>query len=290
MELHVPNRPIIMKSPHGLGSPHPLPPDYTPTNYSVAHRVKDGERWETLAKKYQVGVKTLIRFNFKTTIPDHVNWYLGLNVGCNKTTDDLNWAFSDSAQPGIVYIPGKSITFDEKEGENIVVCGDQLDVYERLLEVSKSIPGVVGDRIRKMMDLATFVGGDPKFKQLWFYDPNKILAYMQFHTDNPTRRSMTSSTNGAMPFGEDWRWYPFLSIVQYVVRMELRNYCIPDSEFRRLLEMYEDNMTKGWNTIQRTINATNGSSGAAYGALVEAFHEHVNALAGTKIHLYSIYR
>jgi hypothetical protein len=35
-----------------------------------------------------------------------VNWYLRRNVGCNvPTPDGLNWMFSDSASPGLIYLP-----------------------------------------------------------------------------------------------------------------------------------------------------------------------------------------
>jgi hypothetical protein len=35
-----------------------------------------------------------------------VNWYVRRNVGCNVyTLDRRNWMFSDSAKPGIIYLP-----------------------------------------------------------------------------------------------------------------------------------------------------------------------------------------
>jgi|GEM_PF-1806407 len=118
--LKTPTRPIRMLSPAVLGKPHPLPSNYVPDDPARhPHRVKDGETWYTLEQQYGIPVHQIIEFNFKTTIPDHVNWYLQRITGCNKTTDNVNWAFSDSAEPGIVYIPPKKISFAD-EGEVMV--------------------------------------------------------------------------------------------------------------------------------------------------------------------------
>lgn len=114
--LRAPSRPIHMHPPHALGQPHPLPNSYKPQNANTPHRVQDGETWRTLANQYGVAVEKIILFNFETLVSDHVNWYLQKITGCNKTTDDINWAFSSSARPGIVYIPPVTIDFaDEPE-------------------------------------------------------------------------------------------------------------------------------------------------------------------------------
>src|SRR5260370_883863 len=53
-----------------------------------------------------IDVKELMYFNFMTTRSDEVNWYLRRWVGCNKCSDSgFNWKFSNSAHPGIIYIP-----------------------------------------------------------------------------------------------------------------------------------------------------------------------------------------
>lgn len=80
----------------------------------------DGENWESVASHYGIGVKDLIYANFKTLIPEEVNWYLHHYVKCDTPTHDrYNWRFSTSARSGggpragIIFIPPKSIVFDD---------------------------------------------------------------------------------------------------------------------------------------------------------------------------------
>jgi hypothetical protein len=66
----------------------------------------DRDTWISIARQNNMDVMRLIRFNFMTENTDEINWYLRRNVGCNiPSRDGLNWAFSDSADPGIIYIP-----------------------------------------------------------------------------------------------------------------------------------------------------------------------------------------
>lgn len=72
----------------------------------LPHRVRTGENWGTLAKYYgYASAADLIQYNFGTTVPQEVNWYLREHVGCNVATPDKkNWRFTDSASPGVIYI------------------------------------------------------------------------------------------------------------------------------------------------------------------------------------------
>jgi len=74
---------------------------------AIAHRVKDGENWWSLAKLYNFSdAWSIIKYNFQTSDPREINWYLREYVGCNvKTPDGKNWRFSSSAWPGIIYVP-----------------------------------------------------------------------------------------------------------------------------------------------------------------------------------------
>jgi hypothetical protein len=82
-----------------------------PTN-SEKYKVKDGDSWESIARRIGIDVWKLIDFNFKTKDPREVNWYLRDYVGCNLPTNDkLNWRFSSSANPGIIYLPKKVMVF-----------------------------------------------------------------------------------------------------------------------------------------------------------------------------------
>src|SRR5215467_14072099 len=96
----------IEKEPTGLR----LPPFWhARNNYGIPYRPKDKpvqEDWYSVARKFGVDVQELIFFNFMTHKPDEVNWYLHHYVGCDKVSPSgNNWMFSNSARPGIIYIP-----------------------------------------------------------------------------------------------------------------------------------------------------------------------------------------
>jgi len=94
---------------------HPVPEGVVPLN-ATAHIVKNNESFETLAQRYGVSMDNIIYFNFKTHVPEEVNWYLNHYVGCKKTTrDGKNYMFSSGSKrgkrKGIIYIPPQNFTF-----------------------------------------------------------------------------------------------------------------------------------------------------------------------------------
>ena len=122
----------------------PLARDFRPEGFLVEHRISDGENWASVAAKYNVNVKDLIDFNFHTTVPEEVNWYLRRNTGCKVTKDGgRNWAFSSSADPGIIYIPPEVIDM-----EPLDITGDTRSLIDRLREIAKTIPGNEGKESR----------------------------------------------------------------------------------------------------------------------------------------------
>lgn len=125
--------------------PKPLKTERRPTPRPIAweqpegtfpYRVKDHDTWESIARQFDVkSAQYLIFVNFYVYVsaknpgsdPQHpystneVNWYLREYVGCNVTKDGgKNWAFSNSANPGIIYIPIKLANF---EGEGSIIVG-----------------------------------------------------------------------------------------------------------------------------------------------------------------------
>src|SRR4030095_9730742 len=87
-----------------------------PEGAVATHRVSDGDDWASVAAQYNVNVNDLIYFNFHTNVPEEVNWYLRRNTGCNVSNDEgLNWAFSSSADPGLIYIPPSEVIDMEPE-------------------------------------------------------------------------------------------------------------------------------------------------------------------------------
>ena len=83
------------------------PPD------TFKHKVKNGDTWITLGSRNnnQWGEHYLIWINFglRPTEPfytEQVNWYLREYVGCRRSFDGgKNWAFTDDADPGYIFIP-----------------------------------------------------------------------------------------------------------------------------------------------------------------------------------------
>ena len=83
----------------------PLPRTYRPPN-SLPVRIGDGDDWASIAGKHGMDAGKLIQFNFNTRNAEEVNYYLRVNVGCDKPTfDGNNWRFTSSARPGLIYIP-----------------------------------------------------------------------------------------------------------------------------------------------------------------------------------------
>src|SRR3712207_6680821 len=90
-------------------TPSKQPASWPPKGYTKAHQVKDKENWWKLADMY--GRKDpwdIIQYNFETTDPKEVNWFLRKLVGCTKSKDSMNYSFASTDSPGKVYIPPKS--------------------------------------------------------------------------------------------------------------------------------------------------------------------------------------
>jgi hypothetical protein len=148
---------------------YPLPAvDWQPT-MSVAYRVrgpnnnknpKDPTRdtWISVARKHQIDPAKLIWFNFLTENPDQVNWYLRRNVGCNVATPDgRNWMFSDSASPGIIYLPIDRHDMDR----TIIQAKKTISPFAKEFEGPSSPLDKVGKAfdVFQMIDIAAAIAG-----------------------------------------------------------------------------------------------------------------------------------
>lgn len=130
---------------------NPLPVDFVPEGSVETHRVSDGEDWASVAAQYNVKVDDLIYFNFHTNVPEEVNWYLRRNTGCDVSNDGgLNWAFSSSADPGLIYIPPSEVSDTKSED----VTAGTTDSALRLT-FSYNREGVTLDSIRTLEEMAT---------------------------------------------------------------------------------------------------------------------------------------
>jgi len=261
----------------------PLPVDFVPQGAATTHRIRDGDNWASVAGKFSVDAKKLIFFNFKTNHPDEVNWYLRRNVGCNVSNDGgLNWAFSSSADPGIVYIPPSVIDMEE-----IVVEGDTQTLMERLKKVAKTLTGNEGTRVRELLDIATRVGS-PADEQLWYYNGGAVFKYIQLRTENSERKEMTTATNGSFPFDGDaganfgrWKITPF----QDVRELNAANRQ-SDSDLRTWLLFLDGQIQTSWLDMVRIHDVGGGTTEG----LVAEFLDHVTELAKGQDHLYFVYQ
>jgi hypothetical protein len=290
--LHTPTKPIVMRPPDVLGPPHPLKPSYVPAS-GAPYQVKDGDDWHSVARMHGLDVKALIRFNFKTTASDHVNFYLQHITGCNKTYDDINWAFSSSASPGKIYIP-VSKTIDADAG---VVEGrfrDERDPYVRYGEIIPRIDGHPGKRLAKILHLINVVGKQD-YRQLWYYDSYVVMRYLDKLTTDDHRRRFTLFTNGKLPFdghataGLNWKVYPF----QRIMEVWARRYDLSptDSQLAKELVDMDLEIYRSWMYVQNAQNTMEGTDGRAWGRLAYEFIDHVNnGLSRSRFHLYSAYR
>ena len=171
----------------------PLPADFVPEGSVETHRVSDGEDWASVAAQYNVNVNDLIYFNFHTNIPEEVNWYLRRNVGCNVSNDDdRNWAFSSSADPGIIYIPPSQVTSAEPADATPVATGGAAASDTALrLTFSYNREGVKLDFIQKLEEMPT-AESDPLEHEpeagFWceLRDAGNAILYRQV-TQNPLR-------------------------------------------------------------------------------------------------------
>ena len=165
----------------------PLPVDFVPDGTVTTHRVSDGDDWASVAAQYNVNVNDLIYFNFHTNVPEEVNWYLRRNTGCNVSNDGgRNWAFSSSADPGLIYIPPSEVVDMEPEE----VTADTTDTALRLT-FSYNRERVTLDFIRTLEEMPTPESDplehDPE-AGFWYElrDADNITLYRQV-VHNPLR-------------------------------------------------------------------------------------------------------
>jgi hypothetical protein len=103
------------KAPTKLIKPWIQPPD------TYRYKVKTGDSWVTLGAQnnHQFGEQYLIWINFGLNGTEHfyteqVNWYLREYVGCCHSLDNgRNWAFTDDANPGYIFLPFLTYNMDE---------------------------------------------------------------------------------------------------------------------------------------------------------------------------------
>lgn len=278
---------------------------YAQQNYGIPYRPRDKpfqEDWGSVARKFGVGVKELIFFNFLTNDPDEVNWYLHHNVGCIKPSPSgNNWMFSNGANPGIIYIPpaeDRTISFEPEE--QCLWIPDKIQQFlQRLRVIAQSMSGEKGKRINRLVSVVLRVGY-PRCLDLWYYNDINISEYVDWKTSGAVLRNMTKATQGAFPFDGDSGLYA--QTVDERGRGMWRIHAVKDlfDEFacgtwdpatlQRRLEGIDELMYKGWYEMN-LVGAKSGlGGGGAYAPEVEQFLRHVTLLTEDNNHLYSAFR
>src|SRR4051794_35818422 len=80
--------------------------DIPPEPGARSHKVSTGEDWHILGMIFHISPDDLMYYNFHTTNPAYVNWYLREYVGCRVPDHRrMNWKFSNDADPGKIWIP-----------------------------------------------------------------------------------------------------------------------------------------------------------------------------------------
>lgn len=275
-------------------------------NSGIPYRPKDKpfqEDWHTVARKFDVDVKDLIWFNFQTNDPAEVNWYLRNHTGCSKVSPSgNNWMFSNSANPGIIYIPpaeDTTITFEPEE-----MCSwtpDQTSKFmQRLRDVSQSMTGHKWARIKKLVQVILRVG-HPLCLKLWYYNDMNVTAYVDFKTTGAKLREMTKATQGAYPFDGAsglyrqsgtaeqnrgmWRIHAVKDLFD---EFGCTNW--KDDDIKSRLESIDNLMYKGWYEMSLVEFKTHHGGGSAYNEAVGNFIDHVTYLTKDSKHLYWAFR
>lgn len=77
----------------------------------VPYRLQNGDNWISLAQRFGMAPQSLIFFNYGTSEPKYVNYYLKHNAGCKVVSPDgKNYSFTD-ANPGVIYVPSAASNF-----------------------------------------------------------------------------------------------------------------------------------------------------------------------------------
>jgi len=80
--------------------------DIPPEPGARSHKVSTGEDWHILGMIFHISPDDLMYYNFHTTNPAYVNWYLREYVGCRVPDHRrMNWKFSNDADPGKIWLP-----------------------------------------------------------------------------------------------------------------------------------------------------------------------------------------
>jgi hypothetical protein len=177
------------------GKPVLYPPEveapWPPPWNAGAREVTLDDHWQKIANAIGIPAMDLIEFNFRTRIPETINWYLHYKVGCTLPTDDgKNYRFGrkpeDPPKRLFIYIPPKGWT---------PYTSDDDDEKARTLVIRTLLSGTAAkihfnlDGVRVWPgDMATVAG---------YVLQGKI--YVRYDSSNPNRARYRPNAIGTVP-------------------------------------------------------------------------------------------
>jgi hypothetical protein len=210
--------------------------------------------------------------------------------------------FSNSANPGIIYIPPQDDTDIDFEAEEACpwVPSSVTTFMKRLVAVSGVIPGHRGERIQKLAGVIREVGY-PACKDLWYYNDMNVVEYCDFKMKYPQLREMTLGKPD-VPFDGDsglyrqsgppesrsgkWRIHAVNDLFD---QFSCGHWTAKDLE--DFLWNVDELMYRGWHAMSAVSDRPAGGGGASgYDQLVYDFIHHVSLLSEDDNNLYSAFR
>lgn len=158
--------------------------------------------------------------------------------------------------------------------------GAEKPIIDRLVEAAATIGGTPGNRLRKVMAIASKAGSS--YKALWHYNNHAVFQYVKYDAKPSVREEMAKAGGGKLPFkGDMWVLYPFVK--------KLSMHCpagCPDKNLVTFLKSLDDDI---YNSLDPMYKAQGTEVASAFGPSVDEFIKHVGNLASDKGHLYSAY-
>ncbi len=159
--------------------------------------MRDGETWASVAQRHNVAVRELIANNCgANSSPEEINWYLRWRIGCNTTSDQRNWTFSNTAEPGFVYVPAAGTVPASTQNPKIHTlyggpedfgCGGMEWLVEFELPRPAEGDGWIIQQILRSYDIRTAKGA--------VADPNLNAAKVTYFEAWPVRKGATRTAN-----------------------------------------------------------------------------------------------
>ncbi len=208
---------------------------FPPEGTVKSHRVKTGDNWWKLAAQYGFADPwTIIEFNYRTRVPEEVNWYLERLVGCTKSNDGINYSFDSSDSFGMIYIPPKDWKGFKSEPLEILAAVASTALFDIL---GYEVPFVDAMNINYTWDRAVFAVADENLPVPAEYNYNNILFLRVPKTPGRVGtfdRLMLAKEACHFAYGKHARNVPFSSYTEAVSLVCGRGFHLSIPEWRKL--------------------------------------------------------